>query len=871
MTLPFSRPRASRLALIFAVVLGLLAPMVARAQDAARPTGAPSSSSAPQTPAGTDAAAQPPARQMDPAEMPARATTPSSPPATLSENPAPRPPASASGSPATEPPAAGPAGAAATASPSAAGTAAPAPAMAAPLPEPLRKDIKTLLDTLKDDQAREDFVARLNTLLVIGTPEAKNAALREDWLAGATGALSAFSGSVLTLVAEVEKVPAAATELFSGLSKPLVLERIAWAAGMVAAVLIAALVAEWIVKWLLARPRAAVEQRRGSNLVVRILLLFLRTLLDTLPIAAFAAAAFGVIALVDLNFVVRLAVVMVVNANVLARALLAAGRAVLTPNVPSLRVIRLDNESAAYCYLWLRRFTYTAVYGYFTLRAAWILGLSTAAYTMFMGLLVLIITGMAIVFILQVRRGVTRWLRGVSAPTGSVANLRNQIADFWYILAIAYVLAAYLVWLFDVPGGTAFLVRATLLSIVAIVAARLIRLGLLRMFRAIFRLNDDVRERFPLLEMRANRYLPVLKQAVQIVIFAMTGLVLLEIWGAHPFEWLASPEGQNLLGRVISISIVMLIAFLAWEIGAAFAERISRRNPTSTRLKTLLPFLQNGFRIVLMTIAGLIVLSELGVNIAPLLAGAGVLGLAIGFGAQTLVKDVITGVFILMEDTLSVGDVVELGSHSGLVEKITIRTVHLRDFDGNVHSMPFGEVQTVKNMSKQYAYAVVDVTVAYRENIDDALAVMEEVANDMAENGPLADTIIGPFEVMGVEGLQDSAVWLRGRFKTRPLGQWNVKREFYRRIKAAFDARDIEIPFPHQTIYFGVDKKGDAPPVRVVNPQAQGPGTGRRRETKSTVAESERAAKTSGPLIEELPGARERTGEDKPLIAPIED
>ncbi len=121
-----------------------------------------------------------------------------------------------------------------------------------------------------------------------------------------------------------------------------------------------------------------------------------------------------------------------------------------------------------------------------------------------------------------------------------------------------------------------------------------------------------------------------------------------------------------------------------------------------------------------MTLGGLILLSELGVNIAPLLAGAGVLGLAIGFGAQTLVKDVITGIFILMEDTISVGDVVEVGAHAGLVEKISIRTVHMRDFDGNVHSIPFGEVQTIKNMSKDFAYAVVDVRIAYRENIDDA-------------------------------------------------------------------------------------------------------------------------------------------------------
>ena len=285
--------------------------------------------------------------------------------------------------------------------------------------------------------------------------------------------------------------------------------------------------------------------------------------------------------------------------------------------------------------------------------------------------------------------------------------------------------------------------------------ATLVGVALLRGFDRVFRLRPELHERYPMLEARANRYLSVLRSTLKEVFAALVALVLLEIWGAEPFEWLASDAGRAVVGRLISIGVVVLGGIALWEIVTAFAERMRRANPASTRLKTLLPFLQNAFRVVLLTLGGLILLSEIGVNIAPLLAGAGILGLAVGFGAQTLVKDVITGVFILMEDTLSVGDVVEVGSHSGLVEKISIRTLHMRDFDGNVHSIPFGEVQTIKNMSKEFAYAVVDVNVGYGENVDEALAVMAEVAADMAENGPLADTIVEPFEVVGVEGLQD--------------------------------------------------------------------------------------------------------------------
>ncbi|MBB6308474.1 mechanosensitive ion channel domain-containing protein [Xanthobacter tagetidis] len=758
---------------------------------------------------------------------------------------------------ATPPPGPPPA-TAAPAQPSASDSAAPAT-----LPETLRADIRDLVKTLQDDKAREAFVARLSALIAADRQEAE-LPLRDDWLAGATSALGAFSGSVLGIVAEAETVPAQLNQLFSSLSDPFVIERIAWAVGVVAAVLFAALAAEWAVKALLAGFRRAVEARGGGSFASRVLLLLVRTVLDTLPIVAFAAAAFGVLAVVETSFLVRLAVVTVVNANVLARVIIVGSRAVLAPDAARLRLLPLDDESAAYGFLWVRRFTHTAVYGYFLLRTAWILGLSFAAYNVLGDLLALVIAGMAVVFILQVRSSVARRLRAWAAPSGGVARLRNQVADFWHLLAIAYVTAAYVVWVTNLEGGFAFLARATILSVLTVTAARLILFALHRVFGMVFRLAPEMQLKYPLLEMRANRYLPALRQAGQALVGALTIVALLEIWGARPFEWLASTSGQSLLARAISILVVVAAGFATWELGAAFAERMTARNPTSTRLKTLLPFMMNGLRVVIITIGGLIVLSELGVNIAPLLAGAGVLGLAIGFGAQTLVKDVITGIFILMEDTLSVGDVVEVGAHAGLVEKITIRTVHLRDFDGNVHSLPFGEVQTIKNMSKHFAYAVVDVAIAYRENIDEALAVMAEVAQDMAENGPLAETIIGPFEVVGVEGLKESSVWLRGRFKTRPLGQWNVRREFYRRIKAAFDARGFQVPYPHQTVYFGEDKKGGAPPLRMVRGEA-GTAPSRSRARKAEAAAS---AATPGPLIEEHPGARERAEDESEALLP---
>lgn len=204
--------------------------------------------------------------------------------------------------------------------------------------------------------------------------------------------------------------------------------------------------------------------------------------------------------------------------------------------------------------------------------------------------------------------------------------------------------------------------------------------------------------------------------------------------------------------------------------------------------------------VVVSLVAGMMVLSELGVSLAPVLGAAGVAGLAVGFGAQSLVKDYFTGFFLLLENQIRQGDVVKLGDHAGLVEEMTLRYVQLRDYDGHVHFVPNGTITSVVNMSRGHAQAVVDIGVAYGEDIDRVMAVMREVAETLRHDREFAARITGDFELAGVERWADSAIVLRGRFRVAPLEQWTVRREYLRRLKIAFDERGIEIPFPHVRI-----------------------------------------------------------------------
>lgn len=220
---------------------------------------------------------------------------------------------------------------------------------------------------------------------------------------------------------------------------------------------------------------------------------------------------------------------------------------------------------------------------------------------------------------------------------------------------------------------------------------------------------------------------------------------------------------------------------------------------------------------VVTAVATMLILGELGIALAPIMGAAGVLGLAVGFGAQSLVKDYFTGFFLVFEDQIRSGDMVTVAGISGTVEDLTLRHVRLRDYNGNIHFVPNNLITTVTNMSRHYANAVMDIGVAYRENIDEVMQVMRQVGRQMRDDHTLADLILEDLEIAGVERLDNSAVVFRCRFKVAPLQQWTVRRQFLRNLKEAFDAHGIEIPFPHVTVYAGADKRGQAPhlPLRL--------------------------------------------------------
>lgn len=702
-------------------------------------------------------------------------------------------------------------------------TPAPVPASAQALDAAALSD---LVRTIEDPAEREKLLTRLKALVAA---QEKKAVPEEN---------PGFATRIVDLAADRAKeisdhltaainadIPKVYQDILAGVKNPET--RSIWVALItkLAIVLAVGFVAGWIIRLLLRRPRAAVEARETDSLWLRAPFLLVRTIIDLVPVLIFVAAAQAALPYTEPSMRTREVAVALINAYLIASVIIVIARMLLVPKVSGLRLLAVADNTSNYIFIWVRRFTDVWVYGFFLVNAATLVGGGLALSRLLEGTTGLLLLGMGVMFILQNRQNFGDFIRGNGdGRSATLRNLRARLGDIWHALAVVYLFAVYTVWLIKIEGGFEFILRATVLTIVIFIAAHIVIIAISRAIIHGFSLGDDLKEKYPSLEERANRYLPVLKVTLRWGIYIISVLAILSVWGLDVPGWLRGPSGTNFISAVVSIVIVIVAALIFWEGISSAIERYLNRatdgeidRARRIRAQTLLPLLRKALSVLVFVMVALVTLSELGVNIAPLLAGAGVAGIAIGFGAQKLVQDVITGAFILFEDSMAVGDVVNVAGAAGVVEAVSIRSIRLRDLSGNVHTIPFSEIKDVTNMTKDFSNYVFEIGIAYRESVDHVIEVLKELAAEFEKDPEFGPLILAPFEVMGLDKFGDSAIVIKARYRTIPVKQWFVGREFNRRIKNKFDELGIEIPFPHTTVYFGEDKEGKAPPVYVEN------------------------------------------------------
>lgn len=520
----------------------------------------------------------------------------------------------------------------------------------------------------------------------------------------------------------------------------------------------------------------------------------------------------------------------------------------LSPRLPRLRLLPLRSSSARY---WNRLLGWLIGFLGYGLLVASPLASETLspALGQVIALALVLISYLAVITLIIRNRGrVRRRLQWAAkgAAMGLSRLLLGAVARAWHVLAILYVTALVLVAINQPQEGLPAMARATLQTLLAIGLGGLLSSILTRLIGRNVTLPAYLRRWSPALERQVNHYLPTWMKVIRVIITLIVIAVILDAWtGFDLGAWAESGVGAWVLESAIAVAFIVTVAVLLWILATSWIERrLTTEGPTTAaraRERTLLGLFRNAIAIAITVITVMIVLSELGINIAPLIASAGVLGLAIGFGAQKLVQDIITGVFIQLENAINTGDVVTVGGYSGEAEKLTLRSLGLRDLEGTYHIIPFSSVDTVSNFMRGFSFHLGQYGIAYREDTDHALEHLKAAFEELKANPDQGPFILEDLDIHGVTELGDSAVTLRVRIKTMPGKQWGVGREYNRLVKRHFDAAGIEIPYPHTTLYFGQDKDGTAPPapVKLLRDSAETTQPGRPDKDSSDAEEAQ--------------------------------
>ena len=562
---------------------------------------------------------------------------------------------------------------------------------------------------------------------------------------------------------------------------------------------------------------------RTVRTVKRLPFVLLCFLLDLLPLGVFLGVGYAGTLFAAPRVVAVLQAAMLAYAT--CRIATSVTRLFFAPGFPALRLVHVGDQGAGYAVVWVRRIFAVAAAGFAGSQIGLLFGLPAAADDAFLKAVFLVVHLLLVVVVLHCRGPVAARICSHSPSPGLGGRVRNRLASVWHLVAIFYIVALWLVWAAEVQNGYIRIWHLFLVTAGVLVVARLAAIVLLGGLDRALRMAPATSQRYPGLERRANRYLPVLRSLVTALVTILTAVALFQAWGFNSLVWFRTNAlGGRLASALVTILIAAALALAVWEgVNASVDQHLASLAQQSlpakaTRLRTLLPILRTMLLAALLIVFGLTALSEVGVNIAPLLAGAGILGVAIGFGSQKLVQDFITGIFLLLENAMQVGDWVTVAGLSGSVENLSVRTMRLRAGDGSVHMIPFSSVSTVTNVNRGIGNAAVSVTVPLDEDTDRVSDTLARIAAEMRAEARFAEMMRSDFQLWGVDKVDAGLVTIVGQIVCTDGGRWAVQREFNRRMTIRFKELGLRIATPVQTVYNHT--ANDAPPAKAADARA---------------------------------------------------
>ncbi|KML07031.1 MULTISPECIES: mechanosensitive ion channel family protein [Burkholderia] len=560
--------------------------------------------------------------------------------------------------------------------------------------------------------------------------------------------------------------------------------------------------------------------RRHTTLLHRMPRALVSLALRAVPLLVFVGvASLTMSAIGETGTPIESALEALIDIYVICRLVTIVSRLFFQPDARQLRLLHISDAWADFAQRSIARIVIVVGACTAAVEIAASFGLSEAGHVALLKAVALVGHLMVSALILRCRQPVAARIRAAGDDRASFEMVANALADAWAPVSVFIVMALWFVWALDVHNGYRVLITLGGRSIAVMIGMRMVSIVVFGALARLFQGRDEDRT---LVHLHAYRYYPLLRQIVSGAIGIVTVVLLLQIWGVPIFRAFETGTiGHRLASALVTIAIAAIVALLVWEAANIAIERRLQRWTRegnlvrAARLRTLLPMLRSLLFVMIALVVVLTGLSQLGVNVGPLLAGASIFGVALGFGSQKLVQDFITGIFLLMENAMQVGDWVTLAGVSGTVEYLSIRTVRLRAGDGSLYTIPFSSVTTVNNTNRGLGNAAVKISIAYGEDIDRAIATLKEIGAALRDDPKYRDGILSDFSYWGIDQVDGAALALSGQMQCTDATRWSVQREFNRRIAETFRERDIRIANPQRSVVAYAD--GSRPVVEGQN------------------------------------------------------
>jgi small-conductance mechanosensitive channel len=670
------------------------------------------------------------------------------------------------------------------------------------LPQPLtREAIRELVSRLSDAEVRGLLLAQLDKA---AAPAADRASA--PMATGLAANMDRSRGEIGAVLRAAPGLPAALTDAVRRFSEGRPPYQLLLVTVLFAVLLVLGSIAERLGRWLLADVYRRLEPSPaesagggGASLVIRTILDFLLLVLFMVTVLA------GFLALYQGHEPTRELIVSALVAMIQVRLAILAARVLLAPRAPAQRLLPFDDAAAGTLYrgvvtlAWL--YGIMEVLGFFLPR----FGVPREAYLLIVTVFRLVFVGVFLRLVWRVRHPIALLIRGDGQST-----LRRVLADLWPALMTAYVLGLLVVLTVEQLAGRLRTGRAGIVSLLVVIAMPLVDMALCRLLaRRVAKAKTA-----PGADAHAS-FVPVLQQAIHIAVTIAGLLVIVDVWNIDLMGLATRGFGARLAGVLINVALTLLVAYLVWQFARTAIDRRLEREAGpqavsdlgeaggtgASRLRTLLPLARGSIFAVVCVMSAMTVLAALGVNIGPLLAGAGVVGLAVGFGSQTLVRDIISGAFYLMDDAFRLGEYINVGEAKGTVERIGIRSMHLRHHRGPLNIVPYGGIKKMTNESRDWVVEKLEFRLTYDTDIGKVKKIVKRIGQELQADPEMGRHILQPLKSQGVMAMEDSALLVKAKFTAKPGEQFVIRREAYQRLKQAFDEAGIHFAHRQVTVF----------------------------------------------------------------------